>query len=115
MNRKWGIRILLLVFAVASLATVVRPTTPVPICETALNDSFAAPSSSIPHTELDRINPITLTVGHTAVQKDNIPIHPVTGCDQKNLYVSIETLLIRESSYLPKDYLFFIYPSHHFW
>ena len=115
MNRKWGTRIFLAVFAVLVLASAVRTSTPVPVSDTAINEGLLAPSSTIPHTELDRINGTGITTAHASYPKDNIPFHPVAGTNHKDLYVAIETRHIRESSYLVKDYLFFIYPSHHFW
>lgn len=115
MNRKWGICVLLAVFTLTILASAVRTTSPAPIGDIPTNEGLVAPSTNTANSELDRTNTTNFIGGHAAEQRAHIPFQPVNNPGLNDLFVSIDNLRIRESSFLVKDYLFFIYPSHHFW
>lgn len=117
MIRKGYIRLVVLFFAFAFSCQSMQPlfAAPSPAAKESSAASIVSSKGELPNAELERTHFPVVTGAHILVQKI-IPstLLPLTSSFFGGAVV-LNNLQIRESSRLSKDYLFHIYPTHHFW
>ncbi|MBL7747865.1 MAG: hypothetical protein JNM19_10585 [Chitinophagaceae bacterium] len=114
---KRQIRITLLVFILAFICQCVQPLLAAPsaAATTFAERTIVSYQDKLPNAELERVQVPVVSGAHILVQKSFSPVilqaaaSFVYGADLLN------NAQLRESARLRKDYLFYIYPSHHFW
>jgi len=111
------IRITLLVFILAFICQCVQPLLAAPsaAATTPVERTIVSYQDKLPNAELDRVHVPVATGAHILVQKSSSPEILQAATSFVSGAYFLNNAQLRESARLRKDYLFYIYPSHHFW
>ena len=102
----------IVVFACYGIKTTIYISAPV----IKKSESLSHQHGYTPNSELEGLYFPAATGGYINVQKNfHLSLQLITEPGLSSKQVSLENWQIKESSFLIKDYLFHIYPTHNFW
>jgi hypothetical protein len=116
MKRRWHIQRMIVVIAILAglLGHHTAVAAPSPVSEKKAANSLYDQRGTTPNAELEGLHFPTAAV-HVVVQKNLgsslLPTSLLFSADSR----AFENRQLKTTAGLAKDYLFFIYPSHHFW
>jgi len=116
MNRQPGKKFLFILLLFIFACPGIKVGFPVPVGATGISpdETVSYKAQHIPNSELEGPHFHVAATSHIAFQKNQGQLHSSATC---NFYkqASVQDQQIKESSFLIKDYLAHIYPSHNFW